>query len=321
MIKGVGLSLAASVLFAAMYYYTSLLAPLDGQQIFGWRMLLTVPIMTIFVVSWGEWHQVRELARRLRQEWRLWIVLPVSSLLLGIQLWLFLWAPLHGKALEVSIGYFMLPLSMLLVGRFVYREQLSVWQKLAALSALLGVAHELYRFGGFPWTALVVATGYPCYFVLRRSAATNNLGGLWFDMLLTLPAAYVFAIAGADVTGSFGGHPRLYLLIPVLGLISAVAVACYVLASHHLTLSLFGLLGYVEPVLLVVVALLLGERIGAQEWLTYIPIWLAVGLLSMEGIFGLRRARSTTTASGGRLTASDMKNPSDQPSDGPDGLV
>lgn len=289
--RGVALSLAASLLFAVMYYYTSLLAPLTGEQIFGWRMLLTVPIMAVLITVWNEWAQVKTLAARLTKEWRLWIALPISSALIGMQLWLFLWAPLHGQALAVSLGYFMLPISLLLVGRLVYRDRLSRWQNLAALCACLGVAHELYQAGGFPWTALQVALGYPFYFMLRRAVGTNNLAGLWLDMLLTLPVACAFILFGGDLAGTFTQHPQLYLLIPLLGLMSALAVAFYILASHHLKLGLFGLLGYVEPVLLVVVALLLGERLEADDWLTYLPIWLAVGLLAAEGLVALRRPR------------------------------
>jgi chloramphenicol-sensitive protein RarD len=201
-----------------------------------------------------------------------------------------MWAPLYDRALEVSIGYFMLPLTMLLAGRFVYHDRLSGWQKLAALFALLGVAHELYQAGVFSWASLLVALGYPLYFVLRRTAKTDRVGGLWFDMLLTLPVAYWFAIGGSDsALDIFDQRPVLYALIPLLGLISASALAAYVIASRYLNLSLFGLLGYVEPVLLAAVAFLLGERIGSEQWLTYIPIWLAVGLLAMEGIINLLR--------------------------------
>jgi len=39
------------------------------------------------------------------------------------------------------------------------------------------------------------------------------------------------------------------------------------------------------------VALLLGESIGRDEWLTYIPIWLAVLLLVSEGASHLLRRR------------------------------
>jgi chloramphenicol-sensitive protein RarD len=289
---GVAQSLAASVLFAAMYYYTSLLSPLSGEQIFGWRMVLTVPILAALIMAWKAWGQVRALAARLRSEWKLWLALPVSSTLIGVQLWLFLWAPLHEQALAVSLGYFMLPISLLLIGRIVYRERLSRWQNLAALSACVGVAHELYQVGGFPWTALQVALGYPLYFMLRRAMATNNLAGLWFDMLLTLPVAVGFIVAGSDWGSTFDTSPQLYWLIPGLGLMSAFAVAFYILASHHLKLGLFGLLGYVEPVLLVVVALLLGERLAADDWMTYAPIWLAVGILAVEGVVTLRRQAS-----------------------------
>lgn len=57
--------MSASVLFAVMYFYTSLLSPLDGVEIFGWRMLLTVPCMTVFMLVSGEWQRVLEILRRL----------------------------------------------------------------------------------------------------------------------------------------------------------------------------------------------------------------------------------------------------------------
>jgi chloramphenicol-sensitive protein RarD len=273
-----------------LYYYASLLFPLSGEQIFGWRMLLTVPVMTLLILLWGEWHQVTAIARRMRNERGLWLVLPLSSALLGVQLWLFMWAPLHDKALDVSLGYFMLPLTMLLTGWIVHRDRLSRVQQLAALSAALGVAHGIYQAGGFSWAALLVAVGFPCYFVLRRRFETDRIGGLWFDLLLTLPVAYWFAIVANDgMEAVFADRPVLYLLIPMLGLISSLALGAYVLSSRYLNLSLFGLLGYVEPVLLVAVALLLGERIGDEQWMTYVPIWFAVGLLATEGVLTLRR--------------------------------
>lgn len=72
MSKGVVLSVSASVLFAVMYYFTSLLTPLSGLEIFGWRMLLTVPCMTVFMIVSGEWRRVRDLLRVLAAKPR-WI--------------------------------------------------------------------------------------------------------------------------------------------------------------------------------------------------------------------------------------------------------
>jgi len=289
--KGVVLSILASVLFAVMYYFTSLLTPLSGLEIFGWRMLLTVPCMTVFMVVSGEWRRVWELLRLVAGKPRLMAGMVVSSALLGVQLWLFMWAPLNGRSLDVSLGYFLLPLTMVLTGRLVYGEQLSRLQKIAVFFAAVGVLNELYQVGGFSWATLVVIIGYPIYFVLRKRLASDHLGGLWLDMALMLPVALWFVQSGEQGFAVMDAHKGLYALIPLLGLISASALVCYIIASRLLAFSLFGLLSYVEPVLLLGVALLLGERIGPGEWLTYIPIWLAVMVLVFEGFKHLVRQR------------------------------
>ena len=291
MSKGIVSSVMASCLFAVMYFYTSLLTPLDGEEIFGWRTLLTLPCLTLFMLVSKDWKRVGELLGRVKRTPVLLLGMVGTSWLMGVQLWLFLWAPLHGRSLEVSMGYFLLPLAMVLTGRLVYGERLSRLQKVAVACAALGVGHELYQNGSFAWETLLVTIGYPIYFVLRRRCRTDHLGGLWCDMCLLLPWALYFVIQGPLSPGDLQAHPGLYALIPVLGAISASALIAYVLASRLLPFSLFGLLSYVEPVLLVGVALLLGETIGPDQWLTYLPIWAAVLVLVLEGVKHLLRQR------------------------------
>ena len=291
MSKGIVSSVMASCLFAVMYFYTSLLKPLDGEEIFGWRTLLTVPCLTLFMLVSKDWKRVGELLGRVKRTPVLLLGMVGTSWLMGVQLWLFLWAPLHGRSLEVSMGYFLLPLAMVLTGRLVYGERLSRLQKVAVACAALGVGHELYQNGSFAWETLLVTIGYPIYFVLRRRCRTDHLGGLWCDMCLLLPWALYFVIQGPLSNADLQAHPGLYALIPILGAISASALIAYVLASRMLPFSLFGLLSYVEPVLLVGVALLLGETIGPDQWLTYLPIWAAVLVLVLEGFKHLLRQR------------------------------
>ncbi|WP_432459504.1 EamA family transporter RarD [Agarivorans sp. QJM3NY_25] len=283
MFHGILLSIASSCLFAAIYYYSTLLTPLNGVEVFGWRMALTLPFVSLFMLMSKDLPLIKSVFTALLQRPSLIFGLILSSFLIGIQQWLFMWAPLNGQALEVSIGYFLLPLSMLLVGRFIYHERLSCLQWLAALCALLGVSHEIYLFGGFPWEAALVALGFPCYFILRRKLGTNHLGGFWLDLLLMLPVAG-FIITRHSATITFPSHVVLYLLLIGLAILSATSFMFYIIASRLLPLSLFGLLGYVEPVLLVAISLYLGEQIRQEQWLTYIPIWLAVGLLTCNGI-------------------------------------
>lgn len=277
---GVAYSLAAAALFAILYYYATLLHPMSGEQVFGWRMALTVPFAAAFLLLTGQWNLVTDILRRLRREPLLWLALPVSAALLGVQLWLFMWAPLNGRALDASLGYFLLPLTLVATGRLVFREPLSRLKLVACLVAALGVANELLVAQGVSWPAFVVCLGYPLYFSLRRWLRTDNQGGMLIDM----------ALAGVVGLG-FIGHPAdlatltlpQLLLIGELGAMSATALGLMITASQRLDLALFGLLSYVEPILLVVVSLLLGERIEGARWLTYGAIWLAVSLVAWEG--------------------------------------
>src|ERR1700712_5489932 len=110
-------------------------------------MLLMLHFISAFLVVSKDWRNVIELCQRLRREPKLAPMLCLSSALLGTQQWLFMWAPLNRHGLDVSLGYFLLPLVMLLVGRVAYAERLTPLQKVAAICAAAGVANELYRAG------------------------------------------------------------------------------------------------------------------------------------------------------------------------------
>lgn len=295
MFKGVVVSVLASVLFASLYYLSPFLAPLDGEQIFGWRVLVTLPFTTALLFALREVAAVRALLARALAQPRFGLLLVLSSALLGVQLWIFMWAPMNGRALPVSLGYFLLPLVMVVAGRVLFAERLTPGQGLAALVAAAGVAHEFWQAGGMSWETWVVALGYTVYFLLRRWLQTDTLAGHWIDMALLVPVAVGFTLRVPCSWPLLAGHPSLWALLPLLGIVSAVALALYMIASRWLPLGLFGLLSYVEPVLLVVVAWLLGESMEPKQQLSYALIFAAVGLLIGDGLRHSWRGRSHTS--------------------------
>jgi len=289
-LKGVVFSIAASCLFGALYYYVALLRPLDGVQVFGWRLLMMTPGLMLMLSTYRAWSGVWALCARLRREPRLRLVVLLLAAIFGLQLWLFVWAPLHGMALDVSLGFFLLPLSMVLVGRLVLKERLSTLQTLAVMFAVVGVGHELWRTLAFSWATAIIVVLYPPYFLLRRWFGIEALPGLFLETLLVLPVCLGVLWFKADVDLLLQ-HPRLLWQLPMLGILSAAGLMCYLSASRLLSMGLFGLLSYVEPVLLFGVAtLLLGEAFPPAQWWTYGPIWVAVALLACEGALRLTRS-------------------------------
>ncbi|UNW05221.1 EamA family transporter RarD [Acinetobacter indicus] len=284
MYKGVALSVLASITFGVLYFYTQFLQPLDSEETFAWRMLSTLPFITLFMWWSGDLKHVAEIFRRVLQQPLLLLWLLISSFLCTTQLWLFLWGPINGRGLEVSLGYFLLPLVMVLVGCVLYKEKLSSWQMLAVALAVLGVGHEIWRIGSVAWETVYVALAYPLYFFLRRQFKTDNLGGFWWDLFLILPVAFYLGFVYSDSMVLLLNYSHLIWAVLGLGFLSALGLGSYILASRYLPFVIFGLLSYLEPVLLAFASMMLGERVEADEWLTYIPIWLAVLLLVIEGV-------------------------------------
>ncbi|WGY45518.1 MULTISPECIES: EamA family transporter RarD [unclassified Vibrio] len=289
---GVTLNVIASGFFALMFAYTALLKDVEGTEIYGWRIVLTLPLLTLFIVMRGYWPQVTTILHRIINERYFWATRILSSFLVGLQLWLFMWAPVNGYGLAVSLGYFMMPITMVVVGRFAFNDKMSRLQQLACGFAVIGVLNQLIISQTLAWPTLAICLCYPVYFWLRLKTDTNSIGGVWFDMLLSVPFSLYCLIHSGDVLSTLTTSYQLLWLVFGLGIISAMALAFQSLSAPHLNLSLFGLLIYVEPVMLLFVALLLGESISPKEWPTYIAIWLAVMALVIEGIRGLKNTRT-----------------------------
>lgn len=284
--QGIALSVFSSFLFAVLYYYATVLHPLSGESIFAWRVVLGLPALALLITRARGWGEIRLVAGRLRHDVKLWLLLILSAALIGVQLLIFVWAPLHQRGLDVSLGYFLLPLVMVVVGRVFYQERLTRVQAVAVSIAAIGVAHELWRVDSFSWVTALVMFGYPPYFMLRRKMRIGSFCTLWFDMLFILPVALLILHGQPmSVMEQFLRFPSLLGKVPLLGLISSAALVAYIAASRLLPLGLFGILSYVEPVLLFWVAFLfLGETMEWQAWLTYIPIWIGVLLMMAEGL-------------------------------------
>lgn len=289
--RGVLVSLIASVLFAVIFLLAGLLPGWGAEEIFGWRVVLTLLTLSCILPFLAWWRaEVTALAMRLRRRPTLLLLGVLAAGLVGVQLWLFMWAPLNNMALSVSFGYFLLPLTMVLAGRLFFAERLSPLRKFAVGAAALGVAHEAFSAGGLTWPTLVVCLGYPVYFVLRRKAGFDNLAAFFGELLVLLPLGIYFIIAGPHGlgAGSTLSTDGLWAAWSI-GVLGGLAMAVYLLASKWLPLSLFGLLSYVEPVLLVGVSVLLREILGWSALLTYGPIMLALLFLGLDSRRGAPR--------------------------------
>ncbi|MEO7350142.1 MAG: EamA family transporter RarD [Terrimesophilobacter sp.] len=288
---GVLASIASSLVFAVVFVLS---ANLDAtaNELFGWRTFFTVLMLLAFLTVARKWTGLKVLARRITDRPVIGVALLVTAAMLGLQQWLFTWAPGQGRGLQVALGYFIMPIMLAIIGRVVFKERLGPWRVSAVIVAAVAVTYQIVLVGGLSWETLVVSFGYPVYFTVRRFASIGGSAGLSAEMILTLPIALLLLVLD-DPTLHTLTHGESAASMIGFGILASVGLLLYIGASQLLPMSVFGLLSYLEPILLAVAAaLVLSEPLPAAELPTYITIGVALILLAVESAVRKRPPRN-----------------------------
>ena len=210
--------------------------------------------------------------------------LCATTLLIAANWLVFIWAANSGRVLEISLGFFINPLMNVLLGMIFLRERLRRGQIVAVLLAFAGVANLTLVSGTLPWTALILATTFALYGLLRKANPVDPVIGLTVETGLLTPLAVIY-LGLVEVGGrSAWSHADAATdgLLVLSGVVTAVPLLLYVVAAHRLRYVSLGLLQYISPTMHFFLAVVLyGEVLTTSHLLTFACIWS--GLLLYVG--------------------------------------
>ena len=291
LILGVILAILSNLLFGVLYAYSSFLAPLSGTQVFIWRMLAMWAALICHLLVSGRLglhvNKIKNLGSI--KQWA-WLLLPTPIFL--SQFWLFMWAPVNGQGVQTAMGYFLFPLMMVIFGCVFFGEKLSRLQWLAVAFAALGVGSEIIRTQSVSWATLWVCGTYPLYYILRRMQGIGAVTGLLVDLTIFAPfaVAYLWLFAPSSLT-LVGGSGFFILMLAGLGVMSVLAMKTNVDASQMLPVNVYGMMSYLEPALLFILAItVLGNPFESAMIYSYGLIWVGIAFLVAHGVRQLRSA-------------------------------
>ena len=281
MLKGILCCMSANFLFGLGYYFAILLRPLSGESMFGYRIFVLAPFILLAIILFKQAGKFSELLQKIRQNPPLVLLIGLLAFIQGFQLWLFLWAPNNGQAIEVSIGYLLLPIVAVALGKMVFKERFTTLKWLAIGFAALGVCSNIWLTGTFSWATLAAGVGYPIYITLRRYFQINNLATFFVELLFIMPFAAYFAMQ-TNVTEMVAQNPFLFYFLALFGIVNGAAFILYIASSNMLPVNVLGMLGYVEPLVMLFISFAIGEVLEAKSYLLMICLAFAIGLLTLD---------------------------------------
>lgn len=290
--KGILAALVSNILFAMLFFYGTLLSPMAGTDIFAWRMVGMCIVMAITLTSFSMWKKIGAFALETGTNWRRWALIVLPTPIAAGQLWLFMWAPLNGRGVDVAIGYFLFPLAMMLGGMLFFGEKLARKQQIAVALAVIGVALEIRRTGTFSAATVFVFATYPVYYLLRRWQRVPVLVGLFIDFVIILPFVLMYIACFSDSPAMMRADAGLWVWVLVLGAHAVLAMLLNLLANAWLPVVLFGILSYLEPALLFLISILfLGEPLEWASLVSYAFIWAAIVVMMRHSWQAVSRKR------------------------------
>lgn len=288
MLKGILCCMSANFLFGLGYYFAILLRPLNGESMFGYRIVVLAPFILLAILLFKQTNKFQQLWQKIKQNPPLVLVLLLLALNTGIQLWLFLWAPNNGQAIEVSIGYLLLPIVAVALSKIVFKEHFTLLKWLSLGFAVIGVASNIWLTGSFSWATIVAGIGYPLYITLRRYFEINTLATFFVELLLVMPFAGYF-IDQTDMQPILANNQHIYYFLALFSLVNGAAFILYIASSNLLPVNVLGLLGYVEPLVMLCVSFMIGEVLDSKSYLLMICLALAIILLTVDNFRLTRR--------------------------------
>jgi chloramphenicol-sensitive protein RarD len=289
--KGLLYAISAYVLWGVFPLYFAALEPAGPLEILAHRVLWTAMSGVVALLVLGRFL-------RLGAAFRGKLLLAAVAITVN---WLTYVYGVHThQVVETSLGYFLNPLLTVVLGVTVLRERLRRLQWVAVgIGTVAGVVLSV-DYGRLPWIAITLAVAFGTYGLLKKSIPVPALEGVTVETLFIAPAALVYLlwIAGPGENTFLGGSAWHTVLLALAGPITGIPLLLYAGAARRLPLTVTGLLQYITPILQLAIGLIVfHEPMPAARLLGFGLVWVALAVLTVDGLRANRRRRNALTRS------------------------
>lgn len=258
-----------------IYWYPINQSGMPADQILAqrviWSALFAVLLLLLF-------QQGRAIINALKQPKVLGLFV-LSSFMIGVNWLVYLWAIVNEHILDASLGYFINPILNVFVGRIVLKEQLNKTQLLSLFFAIAGILWLAIPAGQIPWVALILASSFCIYGLIRKLAPMEPLSGLTLETLIMSPFALAYLYFCYTQNNLFFSELNTLQTTVLLcsGIATTLPLLWFAMGARQISMSLLGMLQYISPTLQFLCGVLIfNETLSIERSVGYLLVWIGV---------------------------------------------
>lgn len=287
---GVLYTIVAYILWGLFPIYWKALQDIPPQQILAHRIIWACVFVSVLLVFRRRLGDIRILLRDSSKT----IGVVLSGLTITLNWYIYIWAVNNDKVIEASLGYYINPLFVVLIGIILLRERVDGWQVLSFILAAIGVLILTLEYGKIPWISIGLATTFAIYSLAKRLVKVDALLGLALETAVVVPIALLYlGVMEANGGGALGGKPFSTIILLIgTGVVTAAPLLLFGHAAKIVPFTTIGFIQYLSPTL----TLLLGVFVYHEEFTithawSFGFIWIALGIFSISRIFIFQKSQ------------------------------
>ena len=253
--KGAIYVLMCYILWGVLPIFWKQLGGIDSFYILSLRIVWSLIFCGLILASKGELHKIKEALSDKKER----NMLLISSIMVTINWGVYIFAVMSGKVLESSIAYFINPIFAVVLGFFIYKEKLTKLQWISVIIAFIGVMIPIIVYGTIPYFALAIAVSFAFYGAAKKRVKADSVTSVFMETLYMAPIALAFILFKEFTGTGYLTNVSTYQLIlfPIAGVVTSVPLLLFAKGMKNTSLTLSGILMYINPTLQMLVGVLL----------------------------------------------------------------
>lgn len=287
--EGIWYGAAAFTLWGFLPLYWKLLQVVPPIEILYHRIFWSFIFMVLTVTVMRDWKAVLAVMANPKKL----LLVFFSGMVVSANWYVFIYGVNTNQVIEVSMGYFINPLMVVLLGVIVFKEKLSRWQLTALIFAAIGVLVITVQYGRVPWLALYLAGSFALYGLVKKIVAVDPISGLTLETLVVTPVALFFIFRlELSGTGTFVTAPlSLTLTLVGIGVITVIPLLLYARGIEKTTFSMMGFLQYIAPSIQLFLGIFIfKEYFSISHLISFCFIWIGLAIFTLANV-GLLKER------------------------------
>jgi chloramphenicol-sensitive protein RarD len=289
--KGIVLAVSAYIFWGLHPIYWKLLIEVSSYEIVAHRIFWSFAFFVIINLLMKNWKPLLCKFKSSKNK----KILLLTALLISSNWSMYIWAVNAGFIVETSLGYFISPLVIVILGVVILKEKLRSTQWIAIALAAAGVLYLAVMYGQIPWISLFLAFTWGLYGMLRKKISFSSIEGLTLEtaFLAVISITYIIYLFATGTNSFLAVDLKTNLLLIGSGIMSGLPLMIFIHASKKIELSLIGILQYIYPTLLFLIGVFIyDEQLNITKLTGFLFIWCALLIYSAEGLFQLRVTRT-----------------------------